>query len=386
MAIDTRVLTDLAAGTYESSLNASWGLADGPVSVTKRTLRGGASDGVDVVHVDNGKFSFAVVPTRGMGLWKAWLGDLEIGWKSPVRGPVHPQFVPLAEPSGLGWLDGFDELMVRCGLESNGAPDFDESGRLAYPLHGRIANKPAHRVEVSVDEVAGEITLTGVVEETRFHFSKLRMTTTYKTKIGEPGVRIQDQVQNFGGTPAGMQMLYHTNFGLPLVDPGARVVAPVKKLVPRNDHAAAGLENWNDYPAESAGFEEQVYFLELAGPEDGQSQVLLKNAHGTQGASLRFNRKKLPCFTIWKNPVAARDGYVTGLEPGTNFPNPRSYEQQQQRVVQLPPAGKLTFDLQLEVHDDEASVARSEAQIAALAGDIEPEIYDKPQPGWCADA
>ena len=52
---------------------------------------------------------------------------MELGWKSPVHGPVHPNFVPLNEPSGLGWLDGFDELFVRCGLESNGAPDFDDT-------------------------------------------------------------------------------------------------------------------------------------------------------------------------------------------------------------------------------------------------------------------
>ena len=87
-----------------------------------------------------------------MGLWKAWLGEqLTLGWKSPVRGPVHPNFVPLMEPSGLGWLDGFDELLCRCGAESNGAPDFTEQGALTFPLHGRLANRPAHFVEVAVD-------------------------------------------------------------------------------------------------------------------------------------------------------------------------------------------------------------------------------------------
>ena len=111
--------------------------------IKKRRLYGGLSDGVDVVHVDNGALSFDVLPTRGMGLWKVWAGDLSIGWNSPVRGPVHPNLVPLADPSGLGWLDGFDELLVRCGLESNGAPEFSEHGQLRYGLHGRIANKPA---------------------------------------------------------------------------------------------------------------------------------------------------------------------------------------------------------------------------------------------------
>ena len=72
-----------------------------------------------------------------------------------ARCPVNPAFVPLMEPAGLGWLDGFNELLCRCGLESNGPPEFDEAGRLLRPLHGRIANTPAHRVELIVDEAGG---------------------------------------------------------------------------------------------------------------------------------------------------------------------------------------------------------------------------------------
>src|SRR5262249_40504582 len=153
-------------------------------------------------EIDNGKLRFIVVPTRGMGLWKAWLGDLEIGWNSPVHGPVHPQYVPLTEPSGLGWLEGFDELMCRCGLESNGAPDLGAGGVYKYPLHGRIANRPANYVEVSTDEDAGEVSVTGVVDEVRFLFQKLRLKSTYTTKVGQNGLRIIDEVTNLSGDPA----------------------------------------------------------------------------------------------------------------------------------------------------------------------------------------
>ena len=150
----------------------------------------------------------------------ALLDGEEIGWQSPVRGPVHPEFVPLMEPGGLGWLDGFDELLVRCGLESNGAPDFDDSGKLIYQLHGRIANRPAHRVDVSVDDSTGEITVTGVVEETRFHFSKLRLTSKLVTRVNDPTVHLCDQVENLSGSEAEVQMLYHINFGQPLLQLG----------------------------------------------------------------------------------------------------------------------------------------------------------------------
>jgi len=92
----------------------------GTWSVSGKAYEDGVRAGVDVVTIDNGRLQLDVIPTRGMGIHHVALnGDQEvptIGWKSPVRGPVHPSFVNLGEPSGLGWLDGFDEFFVRCGL------------------------------------------------------------------------------------------------------------------------------------------------------------------------------------------------------------------------------------------------------------------------------
>lgn len=351
-------------------------------SIAKRRHKGGVRQGVDVLEVNNGKLRVSVLPTRGMGLWKAWLDDLEIGWKSPVKGPVHPAFVPLMEPGGLGWLDGFDELMVRCGLESNGAPDFDDRGLLKYPLHGRIANLPAHHVEAAVDSEAKEIRVKGIVDETRFHFQKLRLTSTLVTRFGSPTLRIVDEVTNLSGSAASMQLLYHTNFGQPLLDPGAKVVLAAKTLVPRDPRAAEGIAQWDSYGNEQPGYAEQVYFFELLGDAQGMCHVLLKNAHASQGVSLRFAKKSLPHFTIWKNTVPAADGYVTGLEPATNFPNPRSYEQEQGRLVKIEPGGTAKFELELEIHADAGSVSRAEQAIAKLQGGTETKIFKAPQTGW----
>ena len=387
MAEKTWKLTDLDEGVYVDDITigpADVGGAAAGYSIRKHTFRGGLRDGVDAVHVDNGTFSFVVLPTRGMGLWKAWLGDLPFGWNSPVRGPVHPNFVPIEEAGGLGWLDGFDELLVRCGLESNGAPDYDAAGHLRYPLHGRIANRPAHKVEVSVDGDSGEITVVGVVEETRFHFWKLRMTTTVKTKVGEPGLRIRDEVENFSGSTAGMQMLYHVNFGPPILGPGSKLHAPVKRLVPRTATAAAESAHWNEYGPGQPGYEERVYFFELLDGEDGRTAVLLTDPAAEKGVSLTFDKAALPCFTQWKNTTAAADGYVTGLEPGTNFPNPRSFETVQKRVVTLKPGAKQTFKLALNVHATAAEVDRMQQEIALLQGAIEPAVDTEPKDDWCA--
>ena len=111
--------------------------AAGPLAVKACRLGGGRRQGMSLVQLVAGDTQLSILPERGLGIWKMLVGDVELGWQSPVAGPVHPAFVPLAEPSGLGWLDGFDELVARCGLVSNGAPDFDASGRYLFSVSSR---------------------------------------------------------------------------------------------------------------------------------------------------------------------------------------------------------------------------------------------------------
>ena len=122
------------------------------------------------------------------------------------------------------------------------------------------------------------VKIVGVTEEARFHFMKLRLTSTITWKVGTTSLEIEDEVENLSAQDADIQMLYHINFGVPLLDGGSQVVAPIKSVVPRNDHAASSIEKWQDYSAPTIGFEEQVYFLELAGDDCGNSQAVLKNA------------------------------------------------------------------------------------------------------------
>src|SRR5438045_9735288 len=67
-------------------------------SVHKRTLRGGPRDGVDLVHVSSGALSYAILPTRGMGLWRGDFRGLPLGSTSPVAAPVHPDSVDPGHP------------------------------------------------------------------------------------------------------------------------------------------------------------------------------------------------------------------------------------------------------------------------------------------------
>lgn len=356
-------------------------------SVTKRTLRGGRREGVDLVQVDTGTFSFSVLPTRGMGIWKGNYHGDRVGWVSPVKdGPINPAFVNLMNWGGLGWLEGFDELLVRCGLENNGAPYSDKSvnpdgteRHTLYGLHGKIANIPASLVTLHVsDKAPYEITLEGHVDETKIFGPQLRMTTKITTVPGSNKLTVVDLFTNMKDVPCDMQVLYHWNFGPPQLEEGSRLVAPIKTLVPRDPRAQEGLGHFDVYGAPEPGFAEQAYFMEMQAKEDGKTLAMLRNRAGDKAVALRFNRSQLPCFTLWKCTSGHNEGYVTGLEPATNFPNPKPFEKERNRVVTLPPGGSHTTETTLEILNTTEAVSEVEAEIQALAKLGSPTIHRNP--------
>ncbi len=139
-------------------------------AIRRGRLSEGVSAGIEVVQLNNGTLTVSVLPTRGMGIWNALVGELPVGWTSPVRQPVHPSFVNLKSRNGLGWLEGFNELLCRCGLAFNGPPGTDDGQpspiESDLTLHGRIANLPAHSVTVEADAANDVLRVRGVVEET----------------------------------------------------------------------------------------------------------------------------------------------------------------------------------------------------------------------------
>lgn len=365
-----RVLIDAAANVVSDPILNELG-NDGKPGIRFERLRGGKQDGIDRVLCSNGVLCLDILTTRGMSIASVGCGGepmaspaLRLGWDSPTRGPVHPSLVPLGEPSGLGWLEGFSEWFIRCGLESNGAPEWDDAGRLAYPLHGRIANTPAHRVVSYLDREGGAIVVAGQMRESRLFFANWELTTIYRLPLGEPRLEVIDVVTNLATEPRDFELLYHINTGAPLAEPGATMRVPFVQMAPRTPAAAAAQSSWLDVLNPAPGSEENVYFVEPAADtsEEQRATVMLTSADRQRGVSVSFSKKELPCFSLWKSHRPDHDGYVVGLEPATNFPNPRSVEKGHGRTVVLKPKESytthLTIDALLTPNAVEAMVKR----------------------------
>jgi hypothetical protein len=392
----TWILTDAHGDVWLDSFAASNDTLRLPTphdwSIRKRTLHGGLRDGIDLIEVHNGALSYSILPTRGMGLWHGDYRGLALGWRAPVEGPVHPKYVNLADRGGLGWLAGFDELLCRCGLAFNGPPGEDvwtDAGGATHKalltLHGRIANLPAGAVEVSVNlDPPHELSVTGEVEEAALFFPQLKLTTTYTTVPGSNRFVISDRIENRGARPAEMQLLYHVNLGPPFLEAGSRVLAPLREAAPLTARAAEGIDTLDSYGPPIPGFAEQVYVYQLIADSRGMTLALLVNAGADRAVCLRWPSAALPCFTVWKNTMALEEGYVTGLEPATNYPNFRGFERKQGRVRVLPPGGSWSARWSIEVADTAAAVLALQAEVATLQAQARALVHRTPQPRFSA--
>ncbi len=374
---------DSTEGFQDIHLNAEPGSASN-WSVKSYTLRGGLQEGVQVVEVNNGKLCYAILPTRGMGIWKGQCGDISLGWDSPVKDPVNPAFINLQDRGGLGWLKGFNEWFVRCGLNSMGAPGMDtvldNSGNefdVPLTLHGNIANVPARAVSVEVTDQA--IIVKGEVDETMMLGPALRLNTEIHTEFGSGKMTIIDTVTNLGNNPQEHEMLYHINYGAPLLEKGSRMVAPFKQVAPRDPHSVEGIDTFDEYGAPQIGFVEQAYKYELAGKHGSrETMTMLRNATGDKASLLRFTLKDFPCFTLWKNTAGKADGYVTGLEPATSYPNSRRFEREKGRVITLAGGESRTTTLSIEALDTKKAIKAAEAEIKTLQKKAKAKIHPQP--------
>ena len=376
----TKVLIDISTNLATQNwkvTSADWAKGGPAWSVELRTLHGGRQEGVQVIEVNNGAMSFTIVPTRGFEVWKANAGALRLGWDPPVHDIIHPSYIRPTDNGGQGWVAGFGGLMVRGGLASFGSPVQDGDQQLT--LHGHVDYIPASYVSVRYE--AGRLVFRGVVDDFQTFGAQLRLISEISTPIGKPQIQFDDQVTNMSDAPQEMELLYHTNFGTPLLGAGAQFVAPVKHLAPMNpESAAGGLDGWNRYSGpHGAGYVAKVFNLQLQADAKGGTEAMLKSPDGSQGVLMQFDTHGLPYMSLWKNEVTAKGGYVTGLEPGTGFPNPRPVERKAGRVPKLQGGGSYHVHLVITALTGKTQVDAAARAIQALA--VAPPIVSQTPTG-----
>ncbi|MEN3753401.1 aldose 1-epimerase family protein [Mangrovibacter yixingensis] len=381
VAAKTWVLTDTESNTEQGNWHISshqLNMKSSPFSIEQTVLHGGKQEGSKllVIKSQNG-LTITLIPTRGMDILHVEGFGVRMGWDSPVKEVVNPAYMNLESRNGLGWLEGFNEMMVRCGYEWTGHPGTAD-GQL-YTLHGKAGNTPASKVEVSVSDSAPyTITVRGLLKESTFKKADLQTQTELQYVPGSSQFSIHDVLTNKGDYDHDYQIIYHSNFGQPILEEGAQFLAPIAQISPFNDYAKKGLSTWQTYAGPTKGFDEMVFNIAPLSGANHQTLAAVVNKAGNKGAAIHFNTTQLPVLTLWKNTDTLKQGYVTGIEPGTSYAYPVTIEREQKRVKQLAPGQSAHFDLTYQLLHSASDVNQIKQDIATIQGDQKVEEVSTP--------
>jgi hypothetical protein len=263
------------------------------------------------IDVNSGAgLQYTILPDRGMDISLASYKGQNLVY-IPCNGETHPAFF---EPENFGWLNTFTGgLLITCGLTYLGAPVKDGEEQLG--LHGRYSTIPARQV-ADLSEWKGDeyhIRLKGIIEEGHIFGTKLRVDREISTIQGQNNIRIKDTVTNFGYKPSPYTILYHMNFGYPLLSESSELIIDPEKTVPATPFAAEGIGEFRRFIKPVANCQEQVYFHTMKEDSNGFSMVSLQNKKLGVSMTMKFGTAQLPYLTEWK--MMGMGEYVLGLEP-----------------------------------------------------------------------
>ncbi|WP_324626175.1 aldose 1-epimerase family protein [Acinetobacter sp. MD2(2019)] len=370
----TYVLTDV-----ENNIEVgNWKTAGQNYSIEQKVLHGGKQEGSKVITITSPTgLTISLSPTRGMGLLHAEGNGIHLGWKSPVTEVVNPAYINLESRNGLGWLDGFNEMLVRCGYEWTGHPTTAD-GQI-YTLHGKAQNTPASYVVIEIDDKAPyAIHVKGLIKESTFKKTDLQTMTELSYVPGENSFKLHDVLTNHADYAHDYQIIYHSNFSQPILEDGAKFLAPVSEVSPFNDYAKKGLKDWQRYSGPTANFDEMVFNLKPLADKNGNTLAALLNKNGDKGVAIAFNTQQLPVLTLWKNTDTLKQGYVTGIEPGTSYAYPVTIERQQNRVKKIAPGQSVSFDLTYSLLSNRTQVQNVQNSIQKIQGTTAIKQVDTP--------
>ena len=316
-------------------------------------LDDGLGRGTRIAWVNTGSgLRYKVVIDRGLDIVDAFYNQHSLVWLSHA-GVTAPR--PDAN-KGLEWLWTFGGgLLTTCGLTHVGGPENDASASAAC-TGGSATSPPRSNPSSSPTSTAGnpEMSITALVKESRVFGPNLELRRTISSTLGEPTIRIHDVVTNVGNSRTPHMILYHCNYGWPLVDEGTKIVWKGRLRVAR-------LWTWT-MPSSTTRTISAPARVPWSGigararPAASSTSRPTRTACAPSACTTRSSDWPSPCGTRRSNcPSLANwqhwgpGEYVTGLEPGTNPPIGQGKAREQKQLLHLDPGQSRTYDLEIRV-------------------------------------
>lgn len=225
-------------------------------------MREGPEAGQEAFQVRTGAgLSYRVHPSKGMDISLAEFCGIPVSW-SASNGNPNPSYYDAGGNNLLRTASG--GLLMTSGLSQVGASGQDEYG--SFGLHGQIHHTPARQTSYHAEWHGNdyEMFTRGVLEETSIFGHTLRLTRTIISRLGGNRLKIMDTVENASFKAMPHMMLYHFNFGFPLLMEDTIIVLPESKSTSRD--VEMDMPRLHEWQAPDPLFAEQVYYHEpLAG-------------------------------------------------------------------------------------------------------------------------
>lgn len=279
--------------------------------VRRVTLEEGGARGAELYQVSTaGGLEFDVMPDSGLDIGRLRYKGVNINYLTKNGYDSPSRFLPIPDNFDHTFPGG---MLYTCGLLSVGPQCRDEEGDGEFhPLHGRYHGQSASGRYGLVKD--GVITVGGMVRETEQWRHALAVTRRIAAPAWGSELLIEDTLANLTPHDTQYMLLYHVNFGYPLLAPETRLVLPERrKTTPRTPYAAAGLADQCRFSEPIDGEEERVYFNAVEG--DALARVL--NPRLGIAVELSWSLATLPVLSQWKSMRSGE--YVLALEPSTCY-------------------------------------------------------------------
>ena len=316
--------------------------------IRRAVLEDGKGRNMRVMEISNGTgLNFTVYPDRGMDIGEASFKGIPLAWITP-NGPVAPAFY---EAEGFNWLRSWGGgLLTGCGLMNVGGPN--RAGGENHGLHGRLSNTPAGQVNTTSrwnQDGVYELKAEGDIRVSRVFGKNLLMTRSIRTAMGDNAIEIEDTVTNEGFRKTPFMLLYHMNFGFPLLDEDSYLEAVPHKVTPQNTIAAAGFRDWNCAEAPTEDFAEQVFYHDIPADENGMASISMITPSSNLKLTVSYRVAELPYLVQWK--MMGQGEYVMGLEPANCYPEGQENIEKRGILKMLAPGDTVSTKVRVAVEE-----------------------------------
>lgn len=310
----------------------------------------GKENGVRMMQVKNGgKLRFDVITDRALDIGNLEYKGINCSFMSKT-GIVNSKYYVENGPDGF-YKNFYGGMLMSCGMTHMGAPCEDEGRKLG--LHGPLPCTPAEEVSVRAEETntnAPYIEIKGKMRQSEVYAEHLLMDRTIRVDYGKDVIHVHDKITNKAFVEAPFMLLYHYNFGFPLLSEHTKVTLAYNEFEPRDENASKGQERRFVFEKPGDGRPEECYFYKLKGNADGKTKVLVENEELGIAGILTIDVSQLEYMTEWKSMMAG--DYALGINPGTYTPMGRKHARENGLLKFIQPGETLDFDVDLEFTDD----------------------------------